>query len=99
MVARCPKILSTYAGPRDEYRCNAINSREFNEMFRQDNQIFYQELSHMLGHLSFWVHAKAGAVTLCSKRTTYLTQKLTMLALTMKCWPAAPWFSPLTLVH
>ena len=29
MVARCPMIFSTYAGPRDANSCNAINSCEF----------------------------------------------------------------------
>ena len=61
MVSRFPMILSNYAGPRDADSCNAINPREFTKMFRQDSQIFYQELLHMLGHLSFWVHAKAAA--------------------------------------
>ena len=63
MVARCPMIISTYYGPHDTDICNAINPREFTKMFWQDNQIVYRELSHMLGHLSFWVHAKAAAKT------------------------------------
>ena len=41
MVARCPMILSTYSGPQDEDSCNAINPREFTNLFRQDNQILY----------------------------------------------------------
>ena len=63
MVARCSIILTTYTGPCDTDICNAINPREFTKMFRQDNQIVYQELSHMLGHLIFWVHVKAAAKT------------------------------------
>ena len=58
MVACCPMILSTNAGPRNADSCNAINSREFTKMFRQDIQIVYRDLSHMLGHLSFWVHER-----------------------------------------
>ena len=56
-------ILSTYAGPRNADSCNAINPLEFTKMFRQDNQIIYQEFLYMLGNLSFWVHSKAAAKT------------------------------------
>ena len=63
MVAHFPIILSTYSGPCDADSCNAINQREFTNMFRQDNQIVYREFSHMLGHLSFWVHENSAAKT------------------------------------
>ena len=41
MLARCPMVLTTYAGPRDADSCNAINPHEFTKMFQQDNQIVY----------------------------------------------------------
>ena len=60
LLARCPIIIASYAGPRDEAMDDDVRVRDFTAVYLTDNKIFSREFAHIFGGSTFWVHANCG---------------------------------------
>ena len=60
LLARCPIIIASYAGPRDEAMDDDVRVRDFTAVYLTDNKIFPREFAHISGGSALWVHAKCG---------------------------------------
>ena len=69
-MALFPKVIDSYAGPRDEAMDDDIHMRDRTDVYGTDNKIFFRELSHIFSRSALWVHAKCDVKT-CDGRVVY----------------------------
>ena len=63
LVAICPMILASYAGPRDEDTADDIHVRDRTTVHRTDNKIVLLEFFHIFKRSALWVHVKCADKT------------------------------------